>query len=673
LADLKISQLSDGGASQATDEYVVARSGSNFRIDGASVAAAATSVGTLTSLTVTGDTTLNTGASNNLAVVGSTPVFLQRAVVPSFAGQGAPGLDWRFYTTGTTYTTGAKIQGVAGDVWSSTSAPTDLVFSTVPSASTTLVERMRIAASGAVTIPGDLTVDTSTLKVDSANNRVGIGTASPSDKLEVVFGTNGYITATNSTDTNTGVKMSNTGRSYGIFTDGGSGASNSLRFFDFTASAERLRLDASGNLGLGVTPSAWSIYDKAIQIANNGASISSWVTDYTGAGYLFLNNNAYSDGTNWKYFAARGTAQYRMNNGVHSWHNAPSGTAGNAISFTQAMTLDASGNLGVGSAATTPLGRVDIASGIRSGTLSGLVLGADVDSATARSSNTRKVGMLASPSYGTPSSAQTFLLAADNQSTDNFIYIGGAYSGYNAATQIVFYTGATTTTATGTERARITSGGYFKASNTGTYAGSTGTYHELRTDASDPMYVWNGNGSPNGIYLNFPSAAPDNNTQYFLLCNDQTTARCYIWSDGDLANHDGVYGTISDERLKQDIIDAGSQWDDIKAIRFRKYRMKTDVAADPNAPAMLGVVAQELEQTSPGLVDEHPEYETRDVPVLDEDGNETGEVTTEKVQVGTTKTVKSSILLMKAAVALQEAMARIEALEAEVAALKANA
>ncbi len=124
-----------------------------------------------------------------------------------------------------------------------------------------------------------------------------------------------------------------------------------------------------------------------------------------------------------------------------------------------------------------------------------------------------------------------------------------------------------------------------------------------------------------------------------------------------------MYGTISDERLKQDIIDAGSQWDDIKAIRFRKYRMKTDVAADPNAPAMLGVVAQELEQTSPGLVDEHPEYETRDVPVLDEDGNETGEVTTEKVQVGTTKTVKSSILLMKAAVALQEAMARIEALK----------
>jgi len=76
------------------------------------------------------------------------------------------------------------------------------------------------------------------------------------------------------------------------------------------------------------------------------------------------------------------------------------------------------------------------------------------------------------------------------------------------------------------------------------------------------------------------------------------------------------------------------------------------------------VVAQELETVSPGLVKEHPEYEEREV--VDDDGN----VSTERVQVGTTKTVKTSILLMKSAVALQEALTRIEQLEAEVAALK---
>jgi hypothetical protein len=202
------------------------------------------------------------------------------------------------------------------------------------------------------------------------------------------------------------------------------------------------------------------------------------------------------------------------------------------------------------------------------------------------------------------------------------------------------------------ERARITSGGYFKASNAGTYNDATGEYYEMRSNSNNngvARFDHTTASTPYGLSINFTAASPDNNTSWFLLAQDSTTARCYIYSDGDLANHDGVYGTISDERLKQDIVDAPSQWDDLKAVRFRKYRMKTDVEATPDASALLGVVAQELEQTSPGLIDEHP----------NEDGT-------------TTKTVKSSILLMKAAVALQEAMARIEQLETKVAALESK-
>jgi hypothetical protein len=66
MADQKISQLTDGNNALATDEFVVARSGGNFRIDGASVAAAATSIGTLTSLTVTGTATIGTLAATNI-------------------------------------------------------------------------------------------------------------------------------------------------------------------------------------------------------------------------------------------------------------------------------------------------------------------------------------------------------------------------------------------------------------------------------------------------------------------------------------------------------------------------------------------------------------------------------------------------------------------------------
>ncbi len=130
----------------------------------------------------------------------------------------------------------------------------------------------------------------------------------------------------------------------------------------------------------------------------------------------------------------------------------------------------------------------------------------------------------------------------------------------------------------------------------------------------------------------------------FLFCESSGGSnRLNIRGDGNVYNANGTYGTISDARLKQDISDAPSQWSDIKAIRFRKYRMKEDVETNPDAPSLLGVVAQELEQVCPGLVD--------------------GE---------NTKTVKSSILLMKAAVALQEAMARIEQLEAKFAALESK-
>jgi hypothetical protein len=122
-----------------------------------------------------------------------------------------------------------------------------------------------------------------------------------------------------------------------------------------------MRLDASGNLGLGVTPSAWGstgygTNTKAIEISQLGSSIGA------GAGGLIITNNAYS--TNSASIYARSSlpaTQYVMNtsSGQHQWYNAPSGTAGGTISFTQAMTLDASGNLLLGN--TTGTSRLDVA------------------------------------------------------------------------------------------------------------------------------------------------------------------------------------------------------------------------------------------------------------------------------------------------------------------------
>jgi hypothetical protein len=103
-----------------------------------------------------------------------------------------------------------------------------------------------------------------------------------------------------------------------------------------------MRLDASGNLGLGVTPSAWGGGYRAIDNLLYNSSYSN------NGGFAGMACNAFHNGTNWIY--KNTTAANRFESTVDSfrWFSAPSGTAGNTITFTQAMTLTASGNLLVG-------------------------------------------------------------------------------------------------------------------------------------------------------------------------------------------------------------------------------------------------------------------------------------------------------------------------------------
>jgi hypothetical protein len=96
---------------------------------------------------------------------------------------------------------------------------------------------------------------------------------------------------------------------------------------------------------LGVTPSAWSAY-KAIQ--TTGASFIGYSDGASNNQAMVVANAFYDSGANWKYIYTDNASRYQQFDGQHIWYNAPSGTAGDTISFTQAMTLDASGNLGIG-------------------------------------------------------------------------------------------------------------------------------------------------------------------------------------------------------------------------------------------------------------------------------------------------------------------------------------
>jgi hypothetical protein len=126
-----------------------------------------------------------------------------------------------------------------------------------------------------------------------------------------------------------------------------------------------------------------------------------------------------------------------------------------------------------------------------------------------------------------------------------------------------------------------------------------------------------------------------------------------IFANGNVQNTNNSYSQLSDVKLKENIVDANSQWDDLKAIQIRNWNFKAETGYETHT--QIGVVAQEIETVSPGLV-----YDT---PDRDDEGNDLGTVT---------KSVNYSVLYVKAIKALQEAQTRIEALEAQHADLLAR-
>ncbi len=151
-----------------------------------------------------------------------------------------------------------------------------------------------------------------------------------------------------------------------------------------------------------------------------------------------------------------------------------------------------------------------------------------------------------------------------------------------------------------------------------------------------------------------------NNSSGGVTCvsfNNSSTAvssisgQCFrIMGDGDVENTNNAYGAISDIKLKENIADASSQWDDIKAVKVKNFSYKKDELDNAN---MIGVIAQDLEASGmSGLITERHDFE---------DGKDLETMS---------KSVKYSVLYMKAVKALQESMTRIETLEAKVKALE---
>lgn len=106
-------------------------------------------------------------------------------------------------------------------------------------------------------------------------------------------------------------------------------------------------IDDSSNVGIGVTPSAWGSVFRSIE-GGNSSSSQNWIGLQTNDSTLKAGTNSYYDGSYYRYKFNNAASMQDMFQGGFQWSFAPSGTAGNAITWTNAMTLNNNGNLLVG-------------------------------------------------------------------------------------------------------------------------------------------------------------------------------------------------------------------------------------------------------------------------------------------------------------------------------------
>ena len=295
----KITKFS--GANTITDS-IITDSGSAVTVAGAVVAntfSVADGTASLPSITNTGDT--NTGiyfpTENSIAFTAgagatltSTNTALTVAVPTTVESTAQASLTLQGGDTNSKNLIFKKASAQQGKI---TAVGNELKFY----AGTSGTESLEITTTGVV-IPGDLTVDTTTLKVDSTNNRVGIGATSPSEKLHVKSSnsdTAETVAGFGNGDIDVGLQIKTNGNG-GSSLDWGFNAVNSRNLVFDTNQTERMRIDSSGNVGIGTSPSHKLDVNGdfratgALRDSSGDAGTSGQILSSTGTGTNWINN-----------------------------------------------------------------------------------------------------------------------------------------------------------------------------------------------------------------------------------------------------------------------------------------------------------------------------------------------------------------------------------------------
>jgi hypothetical protein len=425
---------------------------------------------------------------------------------------------------------------------------------------------------------------------------LGIGTSSPGEKLDVrggnIAGGNGTI---------------KTVISYAATGIVGTFSNHALDIYTNTAFVARF--DTSGNLGLGVTPSAWHVNFRAYQAGSAG--YAAFVGDQSNGRAEVLNNCYASGASTYTYSQSLGATRYSQQLGSHVWYNAPSGTAGNAITFTQAMTLGADGNLLVGTTTSKVTQFGSAATGMTIGSAAYPVLSL----------------------WDTGDASWNFCLAQES---------GTAYLHNHANGPMVFSTNAT-------ERARIDSSGNLLVGTTtaeakltvsgnGVFRNYSGADYQLAalspSGADRQVFQAGVVGISNGLTVRYVSGAME-----YTLTGLGT---------GTVTSTSGVLSAVSDQNMKVADGEIENAIDKVLSLKPRYFYWKDKNGnADTAKRRQLGFYAQEVNLVVP---------EASPAPIVESDG----------------WGVYDRSLVATLVKAMQEQQAIITALTARVAALESN-
>ena len=357
-----------------------------------------------------------------------------------------------------------------------------------------------------------------------------------------------------------------------------------------------MTIDGSQNVGIGTSSPAANLHVRG----GSGAAVR--VSNIAGTTYTsILNDGIYSTGTDLYIFAPSTYANIFYAGG------------------SERMRIDSSGNVGIGtSTITSGAGWTPI-----------LVLSATSAALVVKGVNGQE------NSFG----------------NSNGLYIDCLGNSTATNNNIIFRNTASNSSYSATERMRINSDGYFKASNNASYVSSTGAYHEFtNTASSEGLIVRNTNASQAAASLEVWAARNTTDNSFYALTYYNTGAAAYrfrVADSGNVTNTNGSYGTISDIKNKENIVDATPKLDKVNQLKVRNYNFIGDDLKQ------IGFVAQEFEQVFPSMVEQHPDR--------DEEGNDLGT---------TTKSIKTSVLVPILVKAIQELNVKVEAQAAEIAALK---